>query len=116
MVAGNVEAASDPIGAEGDVGEGVAVNSQFLDGMTTETVGEARYNLGDKVMVQLENIQGEYHSLGLSFGKWNVMRENDGSSTIVRSLFDLNMVGLNETPVTVMPLSRMREIVRQISN
>ena len=36
VVAGNVEAASDPIGAEADIGEGVAVNSQFLDGMTTE--------------------------------------------------------------------------------
>lgn len=86
-----------------------------LDGMTTETVGEARYNLGDKVMVQLESIQGEYHTLGLSFGKWNVVRENDGSATVVRSLFDLNMVGLNEAPVTKLPLSRMREIVRQIS-
>jgi hypothetical protein len=86
-----------------------------LDGMTTETVGEARYNLGDRVMVQLESIEGEYHTLGLSFGKWNVVRENDGSSTVVRSLFDLNMVGLNEVPVTKMPLSRMREVARQIS-
>ncbi|HEX3131640.1 MAG TPA: hypothetical protein VH394_30165 [Thermoanaerobaculia bacterium] len=86
-----------------------------LDGMTTETVGEARYNLGEKVMVQLESIQGEYHTLGLSFGKWSVVRENDGSSTVVRSLFDLNMVGLNEVPVTKMPLGRMREIARQTS-
>ena len=86
-----------------------------LDGVTVETVGEARYNLGDKVMVQLENIQGEYHTLGLSFGKWNVVRENDGSSSVVRSLFDLNVVGLNESPVNKLPLGRMREIVRQIS-
>lgn len=87
-----------------------------LDGVTVETVGEARYNLGDKVMVQLENIQGEYHTLGLSFGKWDVVRENDGSSSVVRSLFDLNVVGLNESPVSKLPLGRMREIVRQISN
>lgn len=86
-----------------------------FDGVTSETVGEARYNLGEKVMVQLESIQGEYHTLGLSFGKWDVIRENDGSSSVVRSLFDLNMVGLNEAPVTKLPLSRMREIVRQIS-
>jgi hypothetical protein len=86
-----------------------------LDGMTVETVGEARYNQGDRVMVQLESIQGEYHTLGLSFGKWNVVREDDGSSTVVRSLFDLNMVGLNEVPVTKLPLSRMRDIARQIS-
>ncbi len=86
-----------------------------LDGMTTETVGEARYNLGDRVLVQLESIEGEYHTLGLSFGKWNVVRENDGSSTAVRSLFDLNLVGLSEAPVTKLPLSRMREFVRQTS-
>lgn len=86
-----------------------------LDGVTVETVGEARYNQGDRVMVQLEGIQGEYHTLGLSFGKWNVVREHDGSSTVVRSLFDLNMVGLNEVPVTKLPLSRMRDIARQIS-
>ncbi|MES1241059.1 MAG: hypothetical protein ABUT39_05515 [Acidobacteriota bacterium] len=86
-----------------------------LDGVNVETVGEARYNLGDRVLVQLESIQGEYHTLGLSFGKWNVVRENDGSATVVRSLFDLNMVGLDEAPVTKLPLSRMREIARQIS-
>jgi hypothetical protein len=84
-----------------------------LDGMNVETVGEARYNLGDKVLVQLENVQGEYHTLGLSFGKWNVIREKDGSSSVVRSLFDLNMVGLTEAPATMMPLNRMREIVRE---
>ena len=105
---------------KGNVGSGdVSVfdtGGGSLDGVTVETVGEARYNLGDKVMVQLESIQGEYHTLGLSFGKWNVVRENDGSSSVVRSLFDLNMVGLDESPVTKLPLGRMREIVRQISN
>jgi hypothetical protein len=84
-----------------------------LDGMRVETVGEARYELGDKVLVQLENIQGEYHTLGLSFGKWNVIREKDGSSSAVRSLFDLNMVGVTESPVTILPLTRMREIARE---
>jgi len=84
-----------------------------LDGVNVETVGEARYNLGDKVMVQLESIQGEYHTLGLSFGKWNVLREKDGSSSVVRSLFDLNVVGLTEAPATIMPLHQMREIVRE---
>src|SRR5687767_1916897 len=29
-----------------------------LDGVRVETVGEARYELGDKVLVELENIQG----------------------------------------------------------
>jgi hypothetical protein len=84
-----------------------------LDGVRVETVGEARYELGDKVLVQLEDIQGEYHTLGLSFGKWNVVRENDGSSSVVRSLFDLHMVGVTEAPVTKLPLDRMREITRE---
>lgn len=84
-----------------------------LDGVRVETVGEARYALGDKVLVQLENIQGEYHTLGLSFGKWNVIREKNGSSSVVRSLFDLNMVGITESPVTILPLKQMREIARE---
>jgi hypothetical protein len=84
-----------------------------LDGVRVETVGEARYELGDKVLVQLEDIQGEYHTLGLSFGKWNVVREANGASSIVRSLFDLHMVGITEAPVTKLPLGRMREMVRE---
>jgi len=84
-----------------------------LDGVRVETVGEARYQLGEKVLVQLENIQGEYHTLGLSFGKWNVIREKNGSSSVVRSLFDLNLVGVTESPATILPLNRMREIARE---
>jgi hypothetical protein len=84
-----------------------------LDGVRVETVGEARYELGDKVLVELENIQGEYHTLGLAFGKWNVVREQDGTSSVVRSLFDLHMVGVTEAPVTRLPLNRMREIARE---
>lgn len=84
-----------------------------LDGVRVEAVGEARYELGDKVLVQLENIDGEFHTLGLSFGKWNVVRENNGNSSVVRSLFDLHMVGVTEAPVTKLPLSQMREIARE---
>ncbi|HEX7184099.1 MAG TPA: hypothetical protein VF756_19875 [Thermoanaerobaculia bacterium] len=83
-----------------------------LDGVNVETVGEARYRLGEKVLVQLEEIDGEFHTLGLSFGKWDVIREKDGSPWITRSLFDLNVVGVNEAPTTRMPLGTMREIVR----
>jgi len=84
-----------------------------LDGVRVETVGEARYELGDQVLVELENIQGEYHTLGLAFGKWNVVREQDGTSSVVRSLFDLHMVGVTEAPVTRLPLNRMREIAHE---
>jgi hypothetical protein len=84
-----------------------------LDGTIVETVGEARYRLGEKVLVQLENIDGEFHTLGLSFGKWNVVRDEAGNPWIERKLDDLNVVGLTETPTTRLPLDRMREIVRQ---
>jgi hypothetical protein len=83
-----------------------------LDGTTVETVGEARYRLGEKVLVQLEAIDGEYHTLGLSFGKWNVLRDKEGKSLIVRNLSDLNLVGVSETPVEVLSLGRMRAIAR----
>jgi hypothetical protein len=83
-----------------------------LAGTNVDTVGEARYQLGEKVLVQLEDIDGEYHTLGLSFGKWNVLRDKEGKSVIVRNLSDLNLVGVSETPVEVLPLGRMRAVVR----
>lgn len=81
-----------------------------LDGVTVETVGEAQYRLGEKVLVQLEDIDGERHTLGLAFGKWNVSRGRDGSPWLQRSLSDLNLVGVSEAPVQELPLARMREI------
>lgn len=84
-----------------------------LDGVNVETVGEARYKLGQKVMVQLENIDGEYHTLGLSFGKWDVGKDAKGRQWATRTLSDLHVVGINETPVEKIPLRQMREIVRE---
>lgn len=84
-----------------------------LDGVNVETVGEARYKLGQKVLVQLENIDGEYHTLGLSFGKWDVSKDAKGQQWITRSLSDLNVVGVNEAPVEKMPLRQMRDAVRE---
>lgn len=83
-----------------------------VDGVKVETVGEARYKLGQKVLVQLENIDGEFHTLGLSFGKWDVVKDHKGMQWVARSLSDLNVVGLNESPVERMPLRSMRDIVR----
>jgi hypothetical protein len=84
-----------------------------LDGVNVETVGEATYRPGEKVLVQLEDIDGEYHTLGLAFGKWNVVRDSAGASWLVRNLSDLNMVGVNEVPVERVPLDRMRRVVRE---
>ncbi|HSK75810.1 MAG TPA: hypothetical protein VLQ45_05085 [Thermoanaerobaculia bacterium] len=83
-----------------------------LDGTVVETVGEAHYRLGEKVLVQLENIDGELHTLGLSFGKWNVVRDEAGAQWVTRSLDDLHMVSVKESPVTKLSLDRMREITR----
>lgn len=83
-----------------------------VGGVNVETVGEARYKLGQKVMVQLENIDGEFHTLGLSFGKWDVVKDPKGMQWVARSLADLNVVGINESPVERMPLRNMRDIVR----
>jgi hypothetical protein len=85
-----------------------------LDGVNVEAVGEARYGLGEKVLLQLESIDGEYHTLGLSFGKWNVVRDKAGVEWAVRNLSDLNMVGVDESPVVKMPLGQMREVSRQV--
>jgi hypothetical protein len=84
-----------------------------LDGMNIEKPGEARYKLGQKVLVQLENIDGEYHTLGLAFGKWDVVRDSAGASWIIRNLGGLNLVGLTEVPVERLPLDHMRRTVRE---
>lgn len=84
-----------------------------LDGLNVETVGEAHYRLGQKVLVQLENLDGEYHTLGLAFGKWDVVRDSAGAPWITRSLEDLNLVGVTEAPVEQLPLAHMLRTVRE---
>lgn len=84
-----------------------------LDGVNVETVGEARYRLGQKVLVQLESIDGEYHTLGLSFGKWDVTKDARGRQWISRSLSELNVVGISEAPVEKMQLRQMRDVARE---
>lgn len=102
---------------KGDAGAGEIVTFEAwggsLDGVNVETVGEARYRLGQKVLVQLENVNGELHTLGLSFGKWDVTKDAKGQQWLSRSLSDLNVVGITEAPVEKMPLRQMREVVRE---
>jgi hypothetical protein len=101
---------------KGGAGQGQVVSFHawggHLGGVNVETVGEARYRLGEKVLVQLESIEGEYHTLGLSFGKWDVVRDPSGAPWIKRDLSDLDMVGLTEAPVEQIPLDRMLRTVR----
>lgn len=83
-----------------------------VDGVHVEAIGEAKYRLGDKVLVQLEDIDGEFHTLGLSFGKWNVRPSKEGVLEAIRSLDDLHMVGVTEAPLQKIPLQKMRQVVR----
>ena len=83
-----------------------------LDGVTREAVGEAKYRNGDKVLVMLENLDGDYHTLGLAFGKWSILRDKNGAQIAVRSLDDLHMVGVTETPIEKIPLKTLRQFVK----
>ena len=49
------------------------------------------------------------------FATYAVLGRSYAAGPSGADLFDLNLVGLNEAPVTKLPLSRMREIVRQTS-
>jgi opacity protein-like surface antigen len=103
-------------GLKGGAGPGEIVTFDAwggsLDGVHIETVGEAKYKMGDKVLVQLEDVDGALHTLGLSFGKWDIVRDEKNETWAVRSLFDLNMVGLNEAPVTRVRVGTVRELAR----
>ncbi len=85
------------------------------DGVRDEALGEAQYKAGEKVLLQLENIDGFYHTLGLSFGKWNVEKDKTGRELIRRDLLGLMGVKTEKAPVPVlMELKQMRELVQRV--
>ena len=85
------------------------------DGVRDEALGEAKYKKGEKVFLQLENIDGAYHTLGLSFGKWNVEVEKSGREMIRRDLSGLLGVKVEKAPVPLkLELKQMRELVQKV--
>lgn len=56
-------------------------------------LGEALYEPGERVLLQLEAIDGRLHTLGLAAGKWNLVEGADGEEQMVRSLEGLALVG-----------------------
>jgi hypothetical protein len=84
-----------------------------------EVVGEARYAVGDQVLLQLEWVDDEWHTLGLSYGKWSMGRETGGPGAwIERDLSGLEpMTGLtggsasSASPPTRLTLEAMRAAV-----
>ena len=85
------------------------------DGVRDEALGEAKYRTGENILVQLEKVEGAYHTLGLSFGKWNVEKDKTGREMIRRDLSGLTGVktGKAEVPV-LMELKQMRELVQKV--
>ena len=85
------------------------------DGVRDEALGEAKYKVGEKVLLQLENVEGAYHTLGLSFGKWNVEKEKAGREMIRRDLSGLTGVKAEKAPVPmILELKQMRELVQKL--
>lgn len=67
-------------------------------------VGEATYHRGERVLLQLEVIDGRLQTLGLALGKWNVHEGEDGHRFLTRDLSGLSFVGgaqMSEGPISL---------------
>lgn len=102
---------------KGDLKEGSTFVFQVwggkIDGIEVETVGEAKYEKGEKILVQLEEIDGSYHTLGLSFGKWKVM-EKDGREVLLRDLSDLCFVNEDEGLLTIIGIDEFKNVLKNL--
>jgi hypothetical protein len=110
-------AVSDVLKGEAERGSNFIVRAWggVKDGVRDEAVGEANYKKGERVLLQLENIDGAYHTLGLSFGKWNVEKDNVGREIIRRDLSGLMGVKTDKSPVPVMlELRQMKDLVQKV--
>lgn len=80
-------------------------------------VGEATYHRGERVLLQLEVIDGRLHTLGLSLGKWTVHEGEDGSRFLTRDLSGLSFVGgaqMSEGPLSLESFRRAVERGRRL--
>ncbi len=83
-----------------------------LEGGRAVTVGEASYRKGERVLLQLEEIDGRLHTIGLSMGKWNVVEDERGRRHITRNLSGLGLVGgvkMTEGPIMLEDFRRLVE-------
>jgi hypothetical protein len=83
-------------------------------GWNVETEGEASYELGEKILVQLEDIDGVWHTLGLSFGKWLVVKDADGGEILKRDMTDLYLLNADSAPVTEISLHEMKRVSKAV--
>lgn len=82
-----------------------------LGGRRQVALGEAEYRKGERVLLQLERIDGRWHTLGLAVGKWNVVRGPAGIEHLVRSLAGLGVAGDLEMTEGPLPLDAFRDLV-----
>ena len=85
-----------------------------LGGFNVETVGEAKYSVGEKVLVQLEDIDGTWHTLGLAFGKWNVQTDRDGEEILRRDLSELCLVLSDSAPVNEISMHEFKRLAKAV--
>lgn len=77
-------------------------------------LGEATYQRGERVLLQLEVIDGRLHTLGLAAGKWNVRQDDSGERFLTRDLAGLGLVGDAEMTEGPLPLSEFRDTLRRV--
>ncbi len=64
-----------------------------VDGVISQALGEAVFQVGQKYLVFIESVDGRLHNLGLSMGVWSVA-ESGGRMSFTRALEDgLEVVG-----------------------
>ena len=83
-----------------------------LDGRRLRVPGEASYRRGERVLVQLERIDGRWHTLGLASGKWSVTRDARGDH-LTRDLSQLAVAGPARLSAGPVPLGEFRRLVRE---
>src|SRR5262245_6152546 len=65
-----------------------------VNGEVSDAIGEARFNVGQEVLVFIEDIDGRLYNLGLSMGVWNVQVDRDGRTYFTRAIEEgLDIVG-----------------------
>jgi len=90
----------------------VAAYGGELDGARMVTPGEAAFDDGEIVLVQLEPIAGRWHALGMALGKWRVTADEGGEAVIERDLSGLDLAGDEEVARGPLPLGSFRRLVR----
>ncbi len=84
-----------------------------LEGRRAVTLGEATYRRGERVLLQLEEIDGRLHTIGLSMGKWAVSEDERGRRHITRDLSGLGIVGGVKMTQGPIPMEDFRRLIEE---